>query len=173
MFLKPTGGGSSIGAKHAGTPAVVKASIEALLDAYDSVMVEEFIRGKEATVAVLEDFRNTPLYALPAIEIIPPGGQPLFSYENKYDGSTKEICPGRFSYHEKATLEEAARVVHKHLNCSHYSRSDFIVRDGEVYFLEINTLPGLTSESLVPKAAQAVGLSFSQLIDHIIRTTRL
>lgn len=172
LFLKPASGGSSIGATHAPTPEVVKASIKAMLDAYDSVMVEEFIRGKEATVAVLEDFRNTPLYALPAIEIVPPNGEPMFSYDDKYNGITDEICPGRFSYHEKSQLEEAARIVHKHLNCSHYSRSDFIVRNGEVYFLEINTLPGLTNESLVPKAAQAVGLTFNELIDHLIRTAR-
>ncbi len=105
---------------------------------------------------------------LPVIEIIPPNGTPLFSHEDKYNGKTQEIVPGRFSYHEKSKLSEAAELVHRIIDCKHYSRSDFIVKDGDVYFLEVNTLPGLTAESLFPKAAQAVGLEYNQLIEHLI-----
>lgn len=172
LFIKPITGGSSIGSAYAPTPDQLRINLENLLKDYEEVMVEEFIRGKEATVAVLEDFRNEKHYVLPAIEIVPPAGEPLFSYENKYNGATDEICPGRFSYHEKAKLAEAACIVHETLQCDHYSRSDFIVKDGEVYFLEINTLPGLTSESLLPKAALAIGLSYNDLINHLISTTR-
>jgi D-alanine-D-alanine ligase len=173
LFIKPLASGSSIGARYVGTHAHLRDSLTELLDAYDVVMVEEYIRGKEATVGVLEGFRNHDMYVLPPIEIVPPHGQPFFSHEVKYNGTTEEIVPGRFSYAEKAALADAAARIHKALHCSHYSRSDFIVKDGEVYFLEINTLPGLTDESLLPKAAAAVGLSFEELIQHLVETSKV
>jgi D-alanine-D-alanine ligase len=172
LFVKPIAGGSSLGASYIANQELLLERLGELLREYGEVMVEEFIRGKEATVAVLENFRDQPLYVLPVVEIIPPSDDPIFSYENKYNGRTNEICPGRFSYHEKAKLEDSARRIHEVLRCNHYSRSDFIVRDGEVYFLEINTLPGLTSESLLPKAASAIGLTYNELIEHLVRTAK-
>lgn len=171
-FVKPIGGGSSIGARYVPHPDALRATLEELLHDYEAVMVEEFIRGKEATVGVLQHFRDQEHYILPPIEIVPPGGSPFFSYDVKYNGTTQEICPGRFSYQEKTKLHEAALTVHKALHCDHYSRSDFIVRDGDVYFLEVNTLPGLTSESLFPKAAAAVGLDFNSLVRHLVETSK-
>ncbi len=172
LFVKPVGGGSSIGARYIPNREVLRSALEELLREHDGVMVEEFIRGREATVGVLQHFRDQEHYILPAVEIVPPGGSPYFSYDVKYNGTTQEICPGRFSYQEKAKLNEAALAVHKALHCDHYSRSDFIVRNGDVYFLEINTLPGLTSESLFPKAAAAVGLEFNQLVRHLVETSK-
>lgn len=172
LFVKPISSGSSLGARYIPNAETLRAALFELLDTYEQVMIEEFIRGKEATVGVLQDFRNESVYVLPAIEIIPPGGIPLFSNEAKYSGATAEICPGRFSYHEKSKLSDAAALVHTVLNCDHYSRSDFIVRNGEIYFLEINTLPGLTRESLFPKAAAAVGLDFRQLVIHLVETAK-
>lgn len=168
LFVKPIANGSSFGAHYIPHQDALKRALTELFEIYDQVMVEEFIRGKEATVGVLENYRNEKHYALPVIEIVPPNGEPMFSYENKYNGQTDEIVPGRFSYHEKAELEKTARMVHDIIGCKHYSRSDFIVKDGDVYFLEVNTLPGLTSESLFPKAASAVGLDFKALIQHLI-----
>jgi D-alanine-D-alanine ligase len=173
VFVKPITGGSSIGARYVGHEAALAQTLTELLAEYDMVMVEEYIRGREATVGVLHDFRDQDVYVLPVIEIIPPGGGPLWSYEDKYNGKTEEICPGRFSYHEKAKLSDAAAKIHAVLGCDHYSRCDFIVKDGEPYFLEINTLPGLTSESLFPKAAAAVGLEFKQLVRHLVETSKV
>ncbi len=172
LFVKPIAGGSSLGAVHVPSKQGLLSTLEDLLRDFDEVMVEEYIRGKEATVGVLEDFRGESHYALPVVEIVPPADDPIFSYENKYNGRTEEICPGRFSYHEKALLEDAARKVHQALNCDHYTRSDFIVKNGDIYFLEINTLPGLTDESLLPKAANAIGLSYKDLVDHIVSTAK-
>lgn len=172
LFVKPLTSGSSLGARYVPNPDVLRDVLIELLGDYEHVMVEEFIRGREATVGVLENFRNERVYVLPAIEIVPPGGVPLFSNEDKYNGKTDEICPGRFSYHEKSKLSDAAALVHTVLNCDHYSRSDFIVRNGDVYFLEVNTLPGLTHQSLFPKAAAAVGLDFKQLIAHLVETSK-
>ena len=173
LFVKPVANGSSIGARYVGDRDQLNSALVELLDIYDAVIVEDFIRGKEATVGVLESFRNHSSYALPPIEIIPPSGQPFFSNEVKYNGTTQEIVPGRFSYTEKMALTEAAILVHKALHCEHYSRSDFIVKDGEVYFLEINTLPGLTDESLLPKAAAAIGLEFNDLVKHLVETAKV
>lgn len=168
LFVKPLTSGSSIGACYVPNKQTLRETLVDLLETYEQVLIEEFIRGREATVAVLENFRNEKIYTLPVIEIIPPDGEPLFSNENKYNGATREIVPGRFSYHEKSLLSDAARLVHEIIDCKLYSRSDFIVKDGEPYFLEINTLPGLTSESLFPKAAEAVGISYNELIKHLI-----
>jgi D-alanine-D-alanine ligase len=168
LFVKPIANGSSLGAQYAPTEEVLFTVLTDLLAKYEDVLVEEFIRGKEATVAVLDNYRNESVYVLPVVEIIPPNGLPLFSHTDKYNGTTQEIVPGRFSYGEKSQLNDAAALVHKAIDCKHYSRSDFIVRDGDVYFLEVNTLPGLTSESLFPKAAQAVGLEYNQLIEHLV-----
>jgi len=173
LFVKPLTNGSSLGARHIPNEQILKTSLIELLDTYDQVLIEEFIRGKEATVGVMNNFRNEALYVLPVIEIVPPHGEPMFSHEHKYNGMTEEIVPGRFSYHEKAKLSEAAALVHRVIACDHYSRSDFIVKDGEVYFLEVNTLPGLTAESLFPKAAAAVGLNFKELINHLIENAHL
>lgn len=173
LFVKPIASGSSLGVRYIPNAETLKTALSELLAVYEEVMVEQFIRGKEATVGVLNNFRNESVYALPAIEIIPPGGSPLFSHEHKYNGQTEEIVPGRFSYHEKAKLAEIAVLVHQVIECDDYSRSDFIVRDGEVYFLEVNTLPGLTKESLFPKAAAAVGLEFPELILHLVESARV
>lgn len=170
--LKPTSSGSSHGVQIVSADTLKDALTQAVTQ-YGECMVEEHIQGTEATCAVLGDFRDNELYSLPAIEIIPPQGRAFFDETVKYDGSTTELCPGRFSYEEKEKIAELAQLVHRVLGLSQYSRTDCIVKDGEVYFLEVNTLPGLTSESLFPKAAAAVGLSFNDLIDHLVRTARV
>lgn len=173
LFIKPVASGSSYGAAHIPNRAVLETTLEALFQKYENILIEEYIRGREATVGILDNFRSEKSYVLPTIEIIPPGGEPLFSYENKYSGKTEEIVPGRFSYYEKSELSRVAALVHDVMGCNQYSRSDFIVRNGEVYFLEVNTLPGLTNQSLFPKAAAAVGLSYPQLIKHLIESATL
>lgn len=173
LFVKPLANGSSLGAQYIPHEAALTIALTELLKTYEHVLIEEFIRGKEATVGVLDHFRNEPSYVLPVIEIIPPHGNPFFTHENKYNGTTEEICPGRFSYQEKSLLAEAALLAHQVIDCKDYSRSDFIVRNGEVYFLEVNTLPGLTTESLYPKAAAAVGLEFPELISHLVNQVHL
>lgn len=171
--IKPSSSGSSHGVKIVESPEALHAAVLETLQHYDECMVEERIIGTEATCAVLSDFRDSDLYVLPPVEIIPPSGRAFFDETAKYDGSTTELCPGHFSYEEKEKIATLAETVHRSLGLSQYSRTDCIVRDGEVYFLEVNTLPGLTSESLFPKAADAVGLSFTALVDHLVRTARV
>lgn len=172
-ILKPNASGSSVGIELLKKPASLKSALAALLQKYEQILVEEYILGREATCAVLENFRDTELYVFPVVEIIPPNSVDFFSYQAKYSGETAEICPGNFSYHERDVLQESAKIVHNQLQLSQYSRSDFIVRNGKVYFLEVNTLPGLTPESLFPKAAAAVGLSLSDLVELLVRTAKI
>jgi D-alanine-D-alanine ligase len=91
----------------------------------------------------------------------------------KYNGSTQELCPSSFNQKTKDALEEAARTIHKTLDLSQYSRSDFIVAPDGVYFLEVNTLPGLTKESLLPKAITAIGGSYKDFITHLITDAQI
>ena len=167
-IVKPTFGGSSIGTKIANNPHELGVVIADLLKDHDDLMVEEYVTGKEATVGILENYRDKELYDLPVIEIVPPAGSDFFEADVKYSGTTEEICPGRFGKEEKETLAKAAQLVHQTLNLRHYSRSDFIVSDDGIYFLEVNTLPGLTAESLFPKSIEAVGGSYTDLVQHLI-----
>lgn len=170
-IVKPATGGSSVGTTIAHNFHQLQHGLETAFQYAPEALVEEFIKGREATVGVLDDFRDHKTYALMPVEIIPPPDR-FFDYEVKYNGATQEICPGNFSHAEKRALEHAAKLVHEGLGLSHYSRSDFIVARRGVYFLEVNTLPGLTSESLLPKALRAAGASLSHFLDHVLQLAR-
>ncbi|MBU2632882.1 D-alanine--D-alanine ligase [Patescibacteria group bacterium] len=166
--VKPASTGSSVGVKICGSFGELVEAIDNAFQYGDTVLVEEYIRGREVTCGILEDFRGQSAYALPVVEIVPPQGK-FFDYDVKYDGTTREICPADFDNSIKREIENITKKAHDILGCCHYSRADFIVSPRGVYLLEINTLPGLTSESLFPKAARAVGLEFPQLLDHILQ----
>lgn len=171
-IVKPVNGGSSVGTYKAHGAHELLRALDSAFKERDEVLVEKFINGREATVGIVEGLRGTPYYRLPAIEIVPPPSRGFFDYEVKYNGETEEICPGRFSRDEKETLEEAAHKAHVALGLSQYSRSDFIVAPDGIYFLETNTLPGLTRESLIPRALSAVGHGYDDLVMHLITTAR-
>ncbi|MFA5942085.1 MAG: D-alanine--D-alanine ligase [Candidatus Paceibacterota bacterium] len=168
VVVKPVGWGSSVGVSVVGGYAPVLAAIEQLFaEGAAGVLVEEYIRGKEAAAGVVEGLRGEVLYTLPPVEIIPQGGD-FFSYAAKYSGKTHEVCPGNFSRVNAEELRRAAKVMHRALGLRHYSRSDFIVTPKGVYYLETNTLPGLTAGSLMPKSLAAVGVSFSEFLSHLV-----
>jgi len=169
-IVKPLTGGSSLGVHVCKTFQSLVDAFEESVDEKVSVLVEEFIKGKEATVGVIDDFRGQKFYALPPIEIRIPKTSSFFDKEVKYNGKSEEICPGNFTDKEKRELERLASLIHSGLDLSHYSRSDFIVHPKKgIFALEVNTLPGLTSESLMPKALSAVGANFPDFIEHIIK----
>ncbi|MEX0918214.1 MAG: D-alanine--D-alanine ligase [Candidatus Paceibacterota bacterium] len=166
--VKPVNSGSSVDTFITRGGGELTRILGQLLEHRDEVLVEKRIHGREATIGVVERFRDQSLYALPAIEIVVPDEEHFFTYNAKYSGKTDEICPGRFSADEKRQLSDFAAQIHAILGLSQYSRSDFIVADDGMYFLEVNTLPGLTAESLMPKALDAVGCSYSEFIEHLI-----
>ena len=169
MVVKPVSRGSSIGVAVVNNIYNLVLAIEKALGYDKEVLIEKYIGGREATCAVLEDFRGEKHYAFPTVEIVPPPYKKIFDYDCKYDGATREICPGRFSEETNAAIKRAAVAAHISIGCRHYSRADFRIDEkGRPYLLEVNTLPGFTSESLYPKAASAVGLEFPQLLEHLI-----
>lgn len=169
-IIKPTESGSSIGVGVARNPYEFVLALENCLRDWDRAIIEKYIKGREATVAILENFRKSAYYPLPIIEIIPADeSTKIFDYQSKYNSRTREICPGRFNDKIKEKAFESAVLAHQALGLRHYSRIDMIITpQDEIYVLEANSLPGLTKESLFPKAASAVGLEFPNLLDHLV-----
>lgn len=169
-IVKPVSGGSSVGTAVAKTLSDLESAILEAFKYSEQVLIEEFISGKEATCGVVDNFRNEKYYSLVPVEIRKPTDAPFFDYGSKYNGKSEEICPGNFTLEEKKKIEEMARSAHEVLGLRHYSRSDFIIHPRRgIYILETNTLPGLTSESLLPKSLQAVGCSLPDFLDHLIK----
>jgi D-alanine-D-alanine ligase len=169
VIVKPARGGSSVGTTmEAGYQPVHQAVTGLLAQGAGGVLVEEVIRGTEATAGVVEGLRDEALYALPPIEIVPPDHAAFFTYDVKYSGETSEVCPGRFPKQVMDELVAHARTMHNALGLRHYSRSDFIVSPRGIYYLETNTLPGLTKESLLPKSLAAVGVDYPDFLTHLI-----
>ncbi len=167
--VKPLALGSSVGVSVVRSVADIVAALRKVFALADAAIVEEYIAGKEATVGIVDGFRGSELYKLLPVEIVPLPAAPFFDYEAKYGGGTQEICSGRFAAGDTAALQEAAARVHRLLGLRHYSRSDFIIHPRRgIYFLEVNTLPGLTPESLLPKSLAAVGSSLSEFLGHVL-----
>lgn len=169
--IKPNDKGSSVGVSVCHSIQEIEEALSKVFDISEKALVEECIKGKEATCGVIEHFRNKDLYALPPVEIIPQQHQKFFDFESKYSGEhgATERCPGNFSRKETEMMEHFASEVHKVIGCRHYSRTDFMVHPKRgVFVLEVNTLPGLTPTSLIPKEIEAVGSSYAELLDHLI-----
>ncbi len=166
--LKYPSGGSSVGVSIARNFVDLEGALEIESSFSSKILVEEYIKGREATCGVIDEFRNQKHYALPIVEIIPPAESGFFSYDAKYGGQTRELCPSNFDIPAKRAIEAMAVAAHNAIGGRHYSRSDFIVSKRGIYILEINTLPGLTAESLLPKALNAIGSSHKELLEHLI-----
>ena len=164
--VKVVDGGSSIGVELPDTREELEQALKNILPYGNRVVVEKKISGTELTVPVLDGKCLSP------IEIVPPEGM-SFDYVAKYQSGAqgaKEICPARISEKDRQTVCEAALKFHKALGLSVYSRTDFILdQDGNAWCLEVNTLPGMTPNSLIPKAAALEGISYAQLCEDIIR----
>ena len=169
VVVKPVRWGSSVGVSLvAGYGPLVDAINALMQEDAGGVLVEEMIRGRQATAGVVEGLRGEELYSLPVIEIIPEKKHSFFSYDAKYSGGTREICPGNFHRTEADELMRLARLAHETLGLRHYSRSDFMVTPKGIYYLETNTLPGMTQESLLPKSLAAVGVGFPEFLSHLV-----
>lgn len=163
VVLKAVSGGSSLRLERAGTREELEAALTRAREFDDAVLVEAMVPGREFTVAVLDD------EALPVGEIIPRDG--FFDYEAKYQpGMAREIFPAELEAGPSAELQRLALEVHRTLGLRDYSRVDFMMdKEGGFHVLEANNLPGLTAQSLVPRAAAAAGISFPELCDRIVR----
>ena len=166
LVVKPVEAGSSVGMSIVKTAADLQRALEKAGEYGKTVLVESYIEGTELTGGVIG---NTELEALPLIEIIPNKTYEFFDYEAKYTaGATQEICPARIDEELTQKAQSYAKIAHRALFCRGYSRTDMILRDGEIYVLETNTIPGMTATSLLPQAAQKAGMNFSRLLDKLI-----
>lgn len=160
--IKPNDQGSTVGLTVCRDPGEVKDALELSFRYSNKTLIEEYIPGRELTVAVLDN------KALPVLEIRPKSG--LYDYDSKYtSGKSEYIVPADIPGETAQKMQEQALLAFNALGCEVYGRVDFRMNDNfEFYCLEVNTLPGMTATSLVPKMAKAVGISFEQLIDRII-----
>ncbi len=166
IVLKPRNGGSSVGVSIVKYKKDLLKKIKGVFKYDSEVVAEKYLRGKELTCGVLEI--GGRLRALPVIEIRPEAKYEFFNYEAKYkSGASLEIVPAPISKTLTKRVQQASIKAHKALGCKVYSRSDFIWHKNNLYILELNTLPGLTENSLFPKSAKADGTSFSKLIEII------
>ncbi|MBQ7193413.1 MAG: D-alanine--D-alanine ligase [Synergistaceae bacterium] len=173
VVVKPCSGGSTVGVSiiHSLTPQNLNDALNLARDSYaGEVMAEEYIPGREITCAVWE--RNGKAEALPVIEIKPHTG--YYDYTNKYTkGATEYIVPAELPEEIAKMIGDYAVKAHEALGCRAYSRSDFrLTEDGRAYILEVNTAPGMTETSLVPKAARAAGVSMTEFVKSIMKMAK-
>ncbi|TLS35613.1 D-alanine--D-alanine ligase family protein [Pseudalkalibacillus caeni] len=167
VVVKPNREGSTIGLTVAQTMQDVKDGVKEAFRFDDVVIIEEFIEGKEVTVAVMGEKGNVK--AMPVVEIVPKNR--YYDYESKYaPGGSEHFVPARIDEIVSKQLQEHAVLAHEWLGCETYSRVDFIIpKDGtHPVFLEVNTLPGMTPTSLFPDAARATGLSYEDMIEQLV-----
>ena len=170
LVVKPCSRGSSVGISIVKNNRALKKAIQSAFKYDPEVLIEEYIEGREFTCGVIEKKVNgaSLCTALPVIEIIPNPEYDFFNYEAKYkSGASQEITPAQISEHLAKEIQEMAIKAHRILGCKDYSRSDFLVKNGKVYILELNTLPGLTETSLIPKSLKIAGWSIKRFLSHI------
>ena len=164
--VKPAAQGSSIGMSMVKDAAAMRRALEEALSLDTRALVEERLIGTELTVGVIG---NRELQALPVIEIV--SKRDFFDYRAKYDPAlSEEICPARIPASDTERAQQLAQATHRALGCRGLSRTDQILVPGRgPVVLELNTMPGMTVNSLLPKAAQAAGIPFSELLDRLVR----
>lgn len=168
VVVKPVRWGSSVGVSFVHGYLELLNAVTNLLDTgAGGVLVEERIRGREATAGVVEGLRGESLYKLPPVEILPEGDV-FYSYKAKYSEALQGRCPGAFSKEEKEQLMRAAAVMHEALGLRHYSRSDFILSPRGIYYLETNSLPDLLPESEMTLSLEAIGVKLEHFLEHVV-----
>ncbi|NEZ47477.1 D-alanine--D-alanine ligase [Clostridium niameyense] len=162
FFVKPNSGGSSVATNLIKNKENIKNAVEMALEYDNEVMIEKYIKGEEITCCILNG------RMLPVLAIRPQKGAEFFDFKAKYEdgGSEEVVIQLEENLHKQ--VEKMALACWKELKCSVYVRVDMIISNGIPYILELNTLPGMTKNSLFPKSAKDVGISFGQLLDDII-----
>ena len=165
-FIKPNNAGSSYGISKAHTKTEMLPALEKAYKEDSEILIESFLDGPEVSVGVIQ--YKGYIKVLPITEIVTEND--FFDYEAKYEGKSQEITPARISEEIKVKVEEVAKKVYSILNMSGFSRSEFILVNDEPHFLEMNTVPGLTEESILPQQAQAAGITLKELFENAIES---
>ncbi len=163
-FVKPNRGGSSFGVTKVKMEDELNAAIENAFKEDDEILIEEFLDGIEISVGVIEYKHKVKV--LPITEIV--SENEFFDYDAKYLGKSQEITPARISSQQQINVDIVAEKIYRLLNLSGLSRADFIIVGDEPYFIELNMVPGITAESILPKQAKAAGISLKELFGNAI-----
>lgn len=167
VVVKPSQEGSSVGVTIVRRPEEFRPALEAAYAYDEEILVEQFIKGREIQVGILEE------RAMGAIEIVPK--KEFYDYEAKYtQGMAEHILPAPLPPELYRQVLKAGEEAHSALGCCGYSRVDFLVtKQGECYLLEVNTLPGMTALSLLPEIARGAGIDFTELVERILLSAAL
>lgn len=172
LIVKPPLEGSSIGITKVAKAEELKAAVELVASMDDAVLAEEFVTGREFTVAVLG--QGASARALPIVEIVAPEGK--YDYQNKYfTDDTQYHCPAPLPEALTQEIQRHAVNAYRALGCEGWGRIDVLVRESDMrpFLLEVNTSPGMTTHSLVPMAARAIGIGYEDLCIEILRSARV
>ena len=164
MFVKPTDGGSSFGVTKVKSAEDFDKAVEYAFSEGNMIMAEGAIVGRELTCAVYNNGKEN--VALPVIEIITENE--FFDYEAKYNGHSREVCPAQIPDSLRDEIQEVSKRIYSHLGCAGIVRVDYIASEEGLYFLEVNTIPGMTAASLVPQMVRAAGLDMTNFLTAII-----
>lgn len=165
MFVKPNAGGSSFGVTKVKEKSQLIPAVEMALNESDDILIEQFIEGKEFTCGLVKLSGQEMIF--PVTEVIPQNE--FFDYEAKYvAGKTDEITPARISPELTQKVQQLSSRIYDWCDCSGIVRMDYILKDGEFYFLEVNTTPGMTSTSFVPQQIAAMGRNLGDILGMII-----
>ena len=164
LFVKPTNGGSSFGISKVKKEEDLEAAIQSAFKECDSIIIEECITGREMTNGIYK--KGGELVNLPVTEIVTD--RDFFDYEAKYLGMSNEICPAPISEELTKDIQDLTAKIYKYMGCSGLVRIDYIVKGYDIYFLEINTIPGMTAMSLVPAQVRAAGIDMGDFFTTLI-----
>ena len=164
MFVKPTDGGSSFGVTKVKAVEDFDKAVEYAFSEGNMLIAESAVVGRELTCAVY--YNGKEYVALPVIEIITENE--FFDYEAKYNGHSREVCPAEIPDNLRDEIQEVSKKVYAHLGCSGLVRVDYISSEDGLYFLEVNTIPGMTAASLVPQMVRAAGLDMTDFLTTVI-----
>ncbi|MCR5245662.1 MAG: D-alanine--D-alanine ligase [Bacteroidales bacterium] len=164
VFVKPTIGGSSFGISRVSEAAALSTAVRYAFSEGPTVLVEQGIDGREFTCAAYET--SGEVKALPIIEIVTENE--YFDYDAKYNGQSREVCPADVPEEISSLVQDTTRKIYSSLGCAGVVRMDYIFAEDGLYFLEVNTIPGMTSASLVPKMVRTAGLDMTEFLTDII-----
>ena len=164
LFVKPSDGGSSFGVTKVKRPNELAEAIKMAFEVSSSVLVEECIKGREGTNGIYTV--NGKIVNLPVTEIVTD--REFFDYEAKYLGQSREICPAPLGDELTRRVQRTSEKIYRYLGCKGLVRMDYFIRDDEIYFLELNTVPGMTAMSLVPAQVREAGITMKELFNTLI-----
>ena len=163
-FVKPNCGGSSIGTSRVNKAEDLQMAIELALKVDSQIIIEEFIQGTEVTCGVIQ--WQGQIMALPITEIV--SQKEFFDFEAKYQGQSEEITPARLPQDVYTQVQRNSEAIYKALDCRGMIRVDYIIRDNDIFVIEVNTTPGFSEASIIPQQAGVQGISKTELITAVI-----